>query len=387
IVMGLFVNRSTERMRRMLQSIRNRDFSLHFAVEKLTGAEKKLAEEMNDVISGFREDLMRQERQYGKYEAILNLVDTALIVADKEGRVSWMNNKAVNSLCGFQISHISMLDAVHPNIASELKSLLPGQTKMLAVNLNGREERLKLSMVSYSAGGAEVCIYSLENVNLLVQQSEIEAQRKLIRVLTHEIMNSLSPIISLSDMLKENKEQDEEEFLMALNAINRRSKGLLNFVENYRKLSRLSEPHLEWIRIGDVFDGMRVLFPETFIEFKVEEPDIQLHIDPHQIEQVLINLLKNAVEATKIDPSVVVSTMADHPNHFFFITVTDNGCGISPDAADSIFLPFFTTKSGGSGIGLSLSRQIVSMHGGSIKFDSSSDGSTFTIVLPLVYRL
>ena len=386
-MMGWFVNRSAERMRRMLQAIRNHDFSLHFPVEKFSGAEKKLAEEMNEVISGFREELMRQERQYGKYEAILNLVDTALIVADTEGHVSWMNNKAINNLCGFQISHISMLDAVHPSMASELKSLLPGQTKMLTLSLNGREERLKLSMVSYTAGGSDVCIYSLENVNLLVQQSEIEAQRKLIRVLTHEIMNSLSPIISLSDMLKENKEQDEEEFLMAINAINRRSKGLLNFVENYRKLSRLSQPHLEWTRIGDLFEGMRVLFPESFIEFSIEDPDIQLQIDMHQMEQVLINLIKNAVEAACKDPSVVVATKADHPNHFFLVTVSDNGCGISPDAADSIFLPFFTTKTGGSGIGLSLSRQIISMHGGTIKFDSSPDGSTFTITLPLVYRL
>lgn len=385
--MGWFANRSADRMRRMLQAIRNRDFSLRFPAEKMRGSEKKLAEEMNEVISGFREDLIRQERQYGQYEAILNIVDTALIVADNEGHVTWMNNKAVTNLCGFQIAHLSMLDAVHPDLAKELQSLLPGQTKILTVNLGGREERLKLSMVSYEAGGSDVCIYSIENVNMLVQQSEIEAQRKLIRVLTHEIMNSLSPIISLSDMLTENKDKYDEEASLALNAINRRSKGLLKFVENYRKLSRLSQPHVEWTRIGDIFDGLRALFPEPFIEFRVQDTDIQLQFDRHQMEQVLINLIKNAVEATQDYPSVVVSTKADHPNHYFLISVADNGCGISPDAADNIFLPFFTTKSGGSGIGLSLSRQIVSMHGGTIKFDSSAAGSTFTIILPLVYRL
>lgn len=371
----------------MLQAIRNRDFSIHFPAEKMRKSERKLAEEMNEVISGFREDLMRQERQYGQYEAILNLVDTALIVTDKEGNVTWMNNKAVNNLCGFKITHLSMLDAVHPNLEVEMHGLVPGQSKMLTLNLDGREERLKLSMVSYNAGGSNVCIYSIENVNLLVQQSEIEAQRKLIRVLTHEIMNSLSPIISLSDMLTEKQGQYDDESVIAISTINRRSKGLLKFVENYRKLSRLSQPHLEWIRIGDIFDGMRVLFPEKFIEFMVEDPDIQLQLDRHQMEQVLINLIKNAVEATQEQPCVKVLTKADHPNHHFQITVADNGCGISPDAADSIFLPFFTTKSGGSGIGLSLSRQIVSMHGGTLKFDSSSSGTTFTIVLPLIYRL
>ena len=374
-------------MRRMLQAIRNRDFSLRFPAERMRGAEKRLAEDMNDVISGFREELISQERQYGQYEAILNLVDSSLIVADTEGNVSWMNQKAVDNLCGFKITHLSMLDAVHPDLASTLNALIPGQPKILTLNLDGREERLKLSMASYISEGSDVCIYSIENVNLLVQQSEIEAQRKLIRVLTHEIMNSLSPIISLSDMLTENNRQLDEDSALALNAINRRSKGLLKFVENYRKLSRLSQPHLEWVRIGDIFEGLHALFPESFIEFRIEDTDIQLQLDRHQMEQVLINLIKNAVEAVEENPSVTVSTKADHPNHRFMISVADNGCGISPDAADSIFLPFFTTKSGGSGIGLSLSRQIVSMHGGNISFDTSPFGTTFTITLPFIYRL
>lgn len=385
--MGWFGNRSADRIRRMLQAIRNRDFSLRFPAERMRGSERELAEEMNDVISGFREDLMRQERQYGQYEAILNLVDSALIVADTQGNVSWMNQKAINNLCGFRITHLSMLDAVHPDLSKGLKSLLPGQPKILTLNIGGREERLKLSMASYDSEGSAVCIYSIENVNLLVQQSEIEAQRKLIRVLTHEIMNSLSPIISLSDMLKETNRQLDEDSTDALNAINRRSKGLLKFVENYRKLSRLSQPHLEWIRIGDIFDGLRTLFPETFIEFRIEDPDIQLQLDRHQMEQVLINLIKNAVESLEENPTVIVSTKGDHPNHRFMISVSDNGCGISPDAADSVFLPFFTTKSGGSGIGLSLSRQIVSMHGGSLSFDTTPTGTTFTITLPFIYRL
>ncbi|MDE6548589.1 MAG: ATP-binding protein, partial [Muribaculaceae bacterium] len=386
-IMGWFGNKSAERMRRMLQAIRNRDFSLRFPAERMHSSERELAEEMNDVISGFREDLIRQERQYGQYEAILNLVDSSLIVADTEGNVSWMNQKAINNLCGFKITHLSMLDAVHPDLSSTMKSLIPGQPKILTLNLDGREERLKLSMASYISEGSDVCIYSIENVNLLVQQSEIEAQRKLIRVLTHEIMNSLSPIISLSDMLTENNRQLDEDSALALSAINRRSKGLLKFVENYRKLSRLSQPHLEWIRIGDIFEGLHALFSESFIEFRIEDPDIQLQLDRHQMEQVLINLIKNAVEAVEENPSVTVSTKADHPNHRFMISVADNGCGISPDAADSIFLPFFTTKSGGSGIGLSLSRQIVSMHGGTISFDTIPTGTTFTITLPFIYRL
>ncbi len=374
-------------MRRMLQAIRNRELSMHFPAERMRGSERKLAEEMNEVISSFREDLMRQEREYGQYEAILNLVDSSLIIADRDGNVTWMNQKAIQNLCGFKITHLSMLDAVHPELATALGSLLPRQPKILTLNIGGREENLKLSMAVYDSEGSEVCIYSIENVNMLVQQSEIEAQRKLIRVLTHEIMNSLSPIISLSDMLTANSNQFDEEAALALNAINRRSKGLLKFVENYRKLSRLSQPHLEWTRIGEIFDGLRTLFPETFIEFRIEDPDIQLQLDRHQMEQVLINLIKNAVESLEENPTVIISTRADHPNHRFMISVEDNGCGISPEAAESIFLPFFTTKSGGSGIGLSLSRQIVNLHGGTLSFISIPTATTFTITLPFIYRL
>ncbi|MDE7420617.1 MAG: GHKL domain-containing protein [Muribaculaceae bacterium] len=385
--MGWFGNKSAERIRRMLQAIRNRDFSLRFPAERMRGSERKLAEEMNEVISGFREDIIRQERQYGQYEAILNLVDSALIVTDTEGNVSWMNQKAIDNLCGFKITHLSMLDALHPDLAAGLKALIPGLPKILTLSLNGVEERLKLSMATYDSEGTDVYIYSIENVNLLVQQSEIEAQRKLIRVLTHEIMNSLSPIISLSGMLTETNSQLDEDSTEALNAINRRSKGLLKFVENYRKLSRLSQPHLEWTRIGDIFDGLRALFPEPFVVFNIEDPDIQLQFDRHQMEQVLINLIKNAVESIQENPTVIVSTKADHPNHHFMISVEDNGCGISPDAAKNIFLPFFTTKSGGSGIGLSLSRQIINMHGGSLSFDTNPTGTTFSITLPFIYRL
>lgn len=385
--MGWLAGSSADRMRRMLQAIRNRDFSLRFPAERMSGAERKLAEEMNEVISGFRSELLRQERQYGQYEAILNLVDAALIMADGEGRVRWMNRKAVTNLCGFNITHLSMLDAVHPNLAQELKNLLPGHSRMLGVVIGGREQRLKLSMMTYDAGGEQVYIYSIENVNMLVLQSEIEAQRKLIRVLTHEIMNSLSPIISLSETLSEHVDKSDEESVLALGAISRRSKGLLKFVDNYRKLSRISEPHLEWVRIGDFFEGMRVLFPESFIEFCVEDSDILLLFDRHQMEQVLINMIRNAVEAVGRNPAVVISTKADHPDHQFLIIVSDNGCGISEDAAENIFLPFFTTKTGGSGIGLSISRQIITLHGGTIKFNSSSAGTTFTIILPLHYRL
>ncbi len=383
----LFARKSLDRLQRMLKAIRMGDFSVHFSTEKLHGSEKKLVEEINEVITDFRNEMLRQERQYGQYEAILNLVDSALIVTDTKGKVDWMNKKAVEGLCGFQIAHLSMLNALHPGLAESLQSLVPGQPRIVTLNIDGCENKLRLSMATYRRDGSNAHIYSIENVGLLVQQSEIEAQRKLVRVLTHEIMNSLSPIISLSGTLCETADPMDEDSAMALQAINRRSQGLLKFVENYRQLTRISKPSTHWVRIGDMFDNLRALFPQPWIRFEIEDTDIQLQLDSVQIEQVLINLIKNAMEACADSPCVTISTKANHPKHQFLISIADNGCGISPDAIENIFVPFFTTKPGGSGIGLSLSRQIISMHGGTIKVVSGSAGSEFTIILPMVYKI
>ena len=384
-----FSNRSADRIRRALKAMRNGDFSSHVSTEHLHGSEKELAEEMNEAITDFRRQIIHLERKYDRYQTMLDTIDAALITADADGKVLWMNKQAMQRLCGFRIADIDMLSAVHPDLPDSLRKLSPGRTKLSTMNINGHEAQLKLTMSKYSVEGEETYLYSIENVNQLIQQSEIEAQRKLVSVLTHEIMNSLSPIISLSATICDSDAEQDPDVRLAIKTINRRSRGLLTFVENYRKLSRLSEPKPEWTRIGDIFDGLRTLYCQPFIAYSVEEPDLQLRIDRHQIEQVLINLVKNALEACESysSPAISVTSKADRPGHRFLLSVSDNGPGISLDAVDNIFVPFFTTKAGGSGIGLSLSRQIINMHGGTIKVDTSAQGSCFTIVLPLVYRL
>lgn len=386
-MISIFARKSIDRLRRMLQAIRMGDLSIHFPDKNLRGAEKRLVNEMNEVITDFRADMLRKECQYGQYEAILNIVDAALIVADATGKINWMNKRAINDLCGFQITHLSMLDASHPGLSEALQSLHPGMPRIVTLKIGGTDTHMRLSLATYRHDGAQAHIYTVENTSLLVQQSEVEAQRKLVSVLTHEIMNSLSPIISLSATLCENTAQMDEDTALAIGAINRRSQGLLKFVENYRQLTRIAQPKAHWTRIGELSDSLRALFPAPYIHFEIEDPDIQLRIDGSQIEQVLINLIKNAVEACGDRPEVTVATKADHPQHQFIITVSDNGRGISPEAIDKIFVPFFTTKPDGSGIGLSLSRQIISMHGGIIKAESSERGTLFTIILPLIYRL
>lgn len=379
-------------MRRLIKALNTSDLTLHYNTENLKGQERQLAEELNLAIAEIRQSIIRREAEYGYYQAMLNNVNIALIVADNNGNIAWMNEKAVKSLCGFKIPTIDSLKSVHPDLPAILDSLKAGEQKLVALHIDDHEAQLKVSMSRYTQLDKAVRLFSIENVQVVLQQSEMEAQRKLISVLTHEIMNSLSPIISLSDTICENNTPGatiDEDSLLALQAINRRSQGLLKFVDNYRKLSKVSRPEPEWVKIDDIISVVSPLFANQGIQYDVTDGDIELWIDPRQIEQVVINLMKNAIEAcqNKDDARITLSARADYKERHFLLSVTDNGEAISQEIIDRIFVPFFTSKPNGSGIGLSISRQIITMHGGIIKVKSDDKATSFTIQLPLTYRI
>lgn len=260
---------------------------------------------------------------------------------------------------------------------------------------------LNLSFPVPSGGGAEADLTRAMNealaafrtrlCNSVMAEAETEAWQKLIRVLTHEIMNSIAPIISLSETVTERaathgmNERDYGILLQAIQTIHRRSKGLLDFVENYRKLTRIPSPVPRMIPVSGLFDDLRGLYPdgEVTFRFTVRPSDLRLYADRSMIEQVLINLLKNASEACKEKPGAEVRVDAFTREGMPVITVADNGNGIMAEALDKVFVPFFTTKPGGSGIGLSVCRQIMNRHGGSITVRSEEEkGTVFTLIFP-----
>jgi signal transduction histidine kinase len=224
----------------------------------------------------------------------------------------------------------------------------------------------------------------------IVSKAETEAWQKLIRVMTHEIMNSVAPIISLSETITEQAADDDlteeryQEIMAAMQSIHRRSKWLLEFVENYRKLTRIPAPVMLHFSVSELFKDVKNLFvKETVpVSFYVRPADMRLYADRSLIEQALINLLKNALDACRDTSAPLVSVDAFYDKGKTVITVTDNGRGIVPEAFDRIFIPFFSTKPGGSGIGLSLCRQIINRHNGTISATSDPDTKTiFTIKL------
>ena len=224
-----------------------------------------------------------------------------------------------------------------------------------------------------------------------MEANEMESWQKLIRVMGHEIMNSITPIISLSETLG-SRAVDEKSYTymqQGVQIIHKRSKGLLEFVENYRRLTRIPLPKKEKVELGTLLMDLKNLFPDNFIHILPPSSEIYLQADRVQIEQVLINLVRNAREACNavewdecIGPQIEVS-VSNHPEWRVAISVADNGEGILPEVLDKIFVPFFTTKEGGSGIGLSLCRQIMHLHGGSITATSTpGTGTCFTLLFP-----
>lgn len=392
-------------MRQLIEAIRTRDFSLQYSLDHLRGEERNLAEQINEVVNEFRETTLRQEAKYQYFGTMLDTINAFLIVADEQGKVHWMNWAAVEGLCGFSIHHLNDLQVLDETLPEMMKQLKPGLQKLVQLetkthegaadqkaldvgNQNAGKADFVLSVVNFFNKGFAYRLYTLQNVQPVIQKNETDAQQQLVRVLTHEIMNSLTPIISLADTLCEGVEQDtleHDDLLMALQAINRRSNGLLQFVENYRKLQRISKPQFEEVRMGDLVADLQHLYPDSIFHYEIENEDQRLLMDRSQIEQVLINLLKNAQEAVENEeiPYIRLTTHLSSNKRDFIISITDNGKGILPEVMERIFVPFFTTKTSGSGIGLSICKQIVTLHGGTITASSKpGDKTTFSVVLP-----
>lgn len=392
---NIFYNKSIKRLRLMLESVRMRDFSLQYSLDKLTGEERRMAEEINAVINEFRETERKHQGETHLYDALLSNVDSILIATDDTGKTRWMNRAAIEQLCGFQFDRLDNLSALHPSLPEQLKGLRKNSMSLISFpTKEGEERRYAATMRRMFVNGIGYRLYTMQDVASVFRQSESLAQQRLIRVLTHEIVNSLTPIVSLSETMADNmamgSERDisDSEMEVALSAISRRAKGLMEFVQRYRMLSGIAPPVISTVKIEELIMGLQELIVPQIKEgckmsFNTGCGNATIGVDRAQIEQVFLNLLKNAVEtgATLID---VTGTLSDD-ERWLIVSVTDNGGGFPHEAAENMFTPFFTTKSGGQGIGLAVCRQIVSNHGGVVGAECLEDGSgaRFTVRLPM----
>ncbi len=393
--------RAYRMMQLLLESLSTKDYSIAFSEASRRSADiDALARSINGIVDSYKQREMEVQTQLSYLEALLGNIDTALIVTTPEGSVVWANRATTQLLLDYVPRHIDELATLDSALPDTLRLMRPGHTAQLHLRKGTADEAHLVASVSiYTTGQRTLHIYSIRNIREVLEENEMESWQKLIRVLTHEIMNSLTPIISLSETLEEylpeelsssefseKTESTESTALLrqGLQTIHRRSGGLLEFMKNYRKVALVPQPLCSDVKAEVLVIALMPLFISTehiTYRFALQHPDRLLHIDRTQMEQVLINLLKNATEACAhtSDAVVTLTDSIDEATGRYCLHVTDNGPGILPEVQEKIFIPFFTTKPQGSGIGLALSRQIVRLHRGTLSVASVEGCTRFTV--------
>lgn len=380
------MNRSTENLKRLIDGIEYADFFISFNTKDRKGREAELAAAMNKAIRMFNERTKRQESELIFYEVLLNRVDFSIFVTDQNNHIVWLN-KYAQQIFGFSSpKNINDLSSLSEELPGSLTRMTPKDVKVIRLKTRLEEHNLVVTLATMEIKGENMRVYSFKNIRQIIDDTENEAWKKLIRILTHEIMNSITPIISLSETFTNpTKEQQEQGMIQkAMRIIHRRSKGLLRFVNNYQQLTRIPPPSPKSFIVKEMVDDIMHLLKAEGILFttRITPPDMQLFADQVQIEQVLINLIKNAAEACTNETTPFIDLEIKEEDHSSVIRITDNGSGILPEVQDKIFIPFFSTKKNGSGIGLSICWQIVRNHGGHITVAPRPEkGSMFTIRL------
>ncbi len=394
-----FTNKSKDELEQFVESVHYRDFSRHFDEKNAPVAVQPMRKGFNEINSTFKIISKERETQYQYLQKILELIDTGIISYDsKEGDVMWMNESFKNLLSIPYLKTIHSLEKRDEALYKEITSVKPGESKVSSITTDKNTLKILLSATAFQTEGKVYKLIAFQNINEALDETESKAWQKLLSVMTHEIMNSVAPISSLAETLKHrlqaslkdlnNNSGSIDDLEVGIDTIKRRSEGLLKFTETYRNLNKITNPNLKKIYVRDMFENLHRLMQPTFqqknieLEIILKDPELMLEADTDLIEQVLINLILNAAEAVKesASPRIQLSGYISS-NNKVILKVADNGIGISPDLMEKIFIPFFSTRKTGSGIGLSLCKQIMMLHKGSIKVQSvEGEGTAFSLL-------
>jgi nitrogen fixation/metabolism regulation signal transduction histidine kinase len=396
-----FLESTNRYLTHFLESIRYSDFSRSFQIEGLGKAYDGLKAAFNNVIEDFQKIRAEKESNFHYLQNVIQHVAISLIAFKKNGEILLINNAAKRLVRVNSLKNINSLNSFSEDFVKCVTSLKNGEKTLIKVHTEDDLLQLMVSAKIFKLYGYNIILVSIQNIQTELETQELEAWQKLIRVLTHEIMNSITPISSLTatvnSMLDDidttdniPQEIDDETVIdirSALSTIHRRSSGLIHFVETYRNLTRIPKPDFKIFKVAELLENIEKLMKESFqnnnISFisQVEPATLEITADEQLIEQIVINLLKNSIQALegKKDGRIILKAFIGLRSRAT-IQVIDNGPGILKEVLDMIFIPFFTTKQNGSGIGLSLSKQIMRQHRGSISANSIPDKETvFTL--------
>jgi nitrogen fixation/metabolism regulation signal transduction histidine kinase len=394
-----FIDRSNRDFINLLAALKQQDFTTSYGRKYSERSFRDLESSFKEILDQYRGAKIDQATQYQYLQTVIEHINIALICFNESGRVYLFNRAATVLFQKATVENLDPLKSIHPKLYELMVNMRAGQREVIKINLEGELLQLSVNVTEFRVRKEKLKLVSLQNIRHELEQQELDSWQKLIRVLTHEIMNSVTPVSSLSsainEMLTDEDGQrrtlesiageDLEDMYSSLETIEERSKGLINFVTDYKNLTRLPKPVFEDIPVESLLNHIYRLFRQEMInediDYKVQVPALEMSIcaDAKMIQQVLINLIKNAMDAVggRKDKSIILS--ADSRNDKINLHVKDNGRGIVAEDIEKVFIPFYTTKKKGSGIGLSLSKQIMRLHKGSIHFKSDPSGTTFTI--------
>lgn len=385
-----FVARTNQELSRFLDAVRYADFSQKFDLDTLGAKFPVLGDTLNGIMARYRDDRSQQEADLNHLQALIEQVPIPLISLANNGQLTLWNNAARRLFGAVDLAQASHLQQFGEAFYRAITDIRVGERRLVKLLSDDQELTLAVVASEMTSAGHSEKILSLQNIQQELDDTQLDAWQELVRVLTHEILNSITPVASLSktsvqlledltDRLSAELELSDElgdelaDIKEAVETVARRSDGLMNFVASYRKLTRLPSPQRESFSIRDLFDGlMRIMAARDdasniAVTTRIMPESLMLQADRAMIEQVLINLLQNASQANTSKATVEVSLGARlNRRGQIAIEVADNGPGIPAALVKRVFVPFFTTRRDGSGVGLALSRQIMIAHGGNI---------------------
>ena len=365
----------------MLDALEDKELNFRFDERRLRGRRfNRTLNRLRNIFDKERHEIIEQEKYFG---LMLDHVKTGIAVIEKDGRVTYCNKTALSLLGIATFGHIRQLRSVSDSLYASFRTIADGNEERASYYNESGKMTISLTASQATIGKDNVRIIAFNDISNEIAENEQQSWSKLIRVLTHEIMNTITPIASLSDTLLTFDGADDD-IRNGLSTISESSKGLIKFVDSYRNLTRVAPPVKKAFYFKELAERVINLTREqtimsgaicTYVE---KSEDVLLYADEGQITQILINLVKNAVQAEAKNIEITAEiNLSEH----IIINVTNDGNPISKESQEEIFVPFFTTKQEGTGIGLSLSRQIMRLHNGSLSLTKSDDHSTmFTLI-------
>ena len=387
---------------KLVNALRNEDPTLQFKKKSGDPYFSEIHRSFNEIIQNFKLIRLDKEAEHHFFRATVNHIQFGIIAFDTTGNIEIVNEAFLELFQMKRITDLESLSEVSAELPELFRQLSHKKESLKQVQIDGSLHHLIFLASRFKLQQQEITLISVRDISREIDRNELEAWQKLLRVLRHEILNSISPIKLLASNLSgilqpEGKmvslakltEEEITDIKTGLDTIHRRATGLSNFLDAYSNLYRVPDLQLQPVQVVELLDRVALLFKEQFSGgnisqgIRCEDPELRIMMDERMIEQVLINLVKNSLDAVKEKQDPAIQFIAEFRGNLKVIGVKDNGQGIPPDQLESIFIPFYSTKEGGTGIGLSFSQHVMRLHHGQLKVNTSpGDGSDFQLVFP-----